>query len=70
LSDEQDGLFCKVFASSPLSCFTARRGVNYQDDEKTVLIGRRLLSTREEKVQKRGKEGMEKGGEETRMRPD
>jgi len=36
---------------------------------KTVLIGRRRLSTREEKGQKRGKEGMEKG-EETRMRPD
>ena len=36
---------------------------------KTVLIGRRWLSTGEEKVQPRGKEGMERG-EETRMRPD
>ena len=36
---------------------------------KTVLIGR-LLSTREEKMQKRGKEGIKRGGEETRIRSD
>jgi hypothetical protein len=36
---------------------------------KAVLIGRRRLITREEKVRKREKEGMERG-EETRKRPD
>jgi len=58
-----------VFATDPYPASEQDTEETIWTMRKTVLIGRRWLSTREEKLQKRGKEGMERG-EETRMRPD